>query len=63
MTIGKSFNAYDPWDLWQDVLNNEWLSIAVYPDYKHAFQMIRIALHEGYELKDLDDGGIYISLY
>ena len=63
MTVNKSFNAIDPWDLWQDAQHDELLSLAVYPDYKYAFQLIRIAIHEGCELKELDEGAIYINLW
>ena len=62
MTIGKNFNAVDPWDLWQHADSEAWLSMTVYPDYKYAFQLIRIALHEGRELKELSTGGISINL-
>lgn len=60
--IGKGFNKADPWGLLQRLIEDEWLNVTVSPEYKYAFELIRVAISEGYEVSDGGSGCIDINL-
>ena len=59
--IDQTCNHMSAEYIWKYMQLDEWLEITVYPSYKYAFDLIRIALSEGCELTDAEGGAIEID--
>ena len=60
--IDQTCNQMDAEYIFDYILKEEWLEMIVYPSYKYAYDLIRIAISEGCELTVSEDGAIAIDL-